>query len=298
MGGSDSDAMHQVDRITRPELGGGCLSTSGCFTFYPYQSSGLSAWTNVGFANYHGGTLSIRKPFSNGMSFDFNYTLSHSIDNGGAPESGGGTHSGLMLHPFDYRAFRGSSDFDIRHNVNANVLYELPFGRGQKFLGNAPGWVNQMVAGWQISSIMRYRTGLPSAVAYNALWPTNFGFTTIGYPVESYEAKVQFNDLGNPSLFPSTVDSAANWLPMYPGTVGPRASVRLDDLLNFDMAVAKAFLMPWEGHRLQFRAEAFNAFNNVNFLNLEIDASSPGNFGQFTSTAPPRVMQFALRYEF
>jgi hypothetical protein len=98
-------------------------------------------------------------------------------------------------------------------------------------------------------------------------------------------------------VFPS-VTEAANWKPMYPGEVGTRAAIRLDDLLNFDIAVSKAFRMPGEGHRLQFRAEAFNAFNNVYFFNPNLDANSPSNFGQFTRAGAPRVMQFALRYEF
>ena len=68
--------------------------------------------------------------------------------------------------------------------------------------------------------------------------------------------------------------------------------------MNFDIAVAKAFYLPWEGHRLQFRAEAFNAFNQVSFVNPSLDANTPSNFGQFTSAMAPRVMQFALRYEF
>ena len=64
------------------------------------------------------------------------------------------------------------------------------------------------------------------------------------------------------------------------------------------MAVTKSFGLPWQGQRLQFRAEAFNVFNNVNFTNLSLDANSPGSFGQFTATGPARVMQFAVRYEF
>ena len=85
---------------------------------------------------------------------------------------------------------------------------------------------------------------------------------------------------------------------MLPGEVGTRAAVRLDNFVNTDLAVTKVFRMPIEGHRLQFRAEAFNAFNNVNFTNLTLDANSPSSFGQFTQAAPARVMQFALRYEF
>jgi hypothetical protein len=274
------------------------MSSGGCYTFYPRQSSGASMWTNTGFSSFNGGTLSIRRPFSRGFSFDFNYTLSHAIDNGGGPEAGGGTHAGIMLNPFDYRAFRGSSDFDIRHNVNANALYELPFGKGKALFSNAPGWANQFVGGWQLSTIMRYRSGLPTAIAYTGLWPTNFSFNTIAYPVDpNYNSAIGFNEFGNPSVF-SSVREAGNWRPMYPGEVGARAPIRLDDLINFDMAVAKAFVMPWEGHRIQFRAEAFNAFNNVTFLNANLDANSPSNFGQFNTAGPPRVMQFALRYEF
>jgi hypothetical protein len=56
--------------------------------------------------------------------------------------------------------------------------------------------------------------------------------------------------------------------------------------------------MPWEGHRIQFRAEAFNAFNNVNFFNPSLRLDRPSTFGEFQNVMPARVMQFALRYEF
>ena len=67
---------------------------------------------------------------------------------------------------------------------------------------------------------------------------------------------------------------------------------------NFDIALAKSFSLPWEGHRLQFRAEAFNAFNNVNFYNPNLSVASSAVFGEFQNAAPARVMQLALRYEF
>jgi hypothetical protein len=56
--------------------------------------------------------------------------------------------------------------------------------------------------------------------------------------------------------------------------------------------------MPWEGHRLLFRAEAFNAFNHANFTNPSLNLQSPLTFGEFQGTMDPRSMQFALRYEF
>jgi hypothetical protein len=85
---------------------------------------------------------------------------------------------------------------------------------------------------------------------------------------------------------------------MYAGDVGSRAAIRLAGFLNFDIAVAKSFRLPFEGHRLQLRGEAFNALNHANFLNPSLDASSPSNFGEYTQNAGPRVMQLGLRYEF
>jgi hypothetical protein len=297
MGGSDADTVHELDRL-RSSRFPNCISVTGCYTFYPTQASGMSMWTNAGYSNFHGGTFSLRKAFRQGFSFDVNYTLSHSLDNGIAPEAGGGSAGGIMLNPYDFDAFYGDSDFDIRHNINSNVLLDLPFGQGKKFLGTASGFVDQVVGGWQVTGIFRYRSGLPTAVAYSGLWPTNFSFTTLADPTGEYDAEVQFNDLGNPSIFANTGDAAAVWQPMRPGETGTRAAVRLDDFYNTDLAITKTFRMPMSDHRLQFRAEAFNLFNNVNYTNISLDASSPNSFGQFTEASPARVWQFAVRYEF
>jgi hypothetical protein len=71
----------------------------------------------------------------------------------------------------------------VRHNVNSNVLFELPFGRGKAMLGNAGDLTEALVGGWQLSTIFRYRSGLPTSVAYSGLWPTNFSFTTLADPI-------------------------------------------------------------------------------------------------------------------
>jgi hypothetical protein len=69
-------------------------------------------------------------------------------------------------------------------------------------------------------------------------------------------------------------------------------------MLLSDMAVVKLFPLPWEGQRITFRAEAFNVFNNVNYSNPSLSLQAPGTFGEFQAVGDPRVMQFALRYEF
>ena len=297
---SDTDTLNQADRLTtvNGKSFPNCISATGCYTFYTPQSSGLNTWGNNGAATYHGATITLRKPLSKGVSFDFNYTLSHSIDRGGGAESGAGSYGGIMLDPYDNRAYRGSSDFDARHNINANVLYELPFGKGKMLLKNAKPLVNELVGGWQISLISRYRSGLPSSLFYGGVFPTNFSFGAIAYPISSYSyGTTTYDQKGNPSVFSSTTQ-ASNWLPMYAGSVGTRAAIRLAGLLNFDIAVAKAFQLPWENQRIQLRGEAFNAFNNVNFYDPVLDATSTTTFGEYQFAQPGRVMQFGLRYEF
>jgi hypothetical protein len=177
------------------------------------------------------------------------------------------------------------------------VLLDLPFGRGKAFLSNAGGLTDALVGGWQVSTIFRYRSGLPTAVSYTGLWPTNFSFSTLAYAVGDYDEEVQVTKNGVPGLFQDPNAAAKNWLPMLPGEVGTRGAIRLDDYFNTDLSLTKVISLP-NRHRIQFRAEAFNLLNNVNFTRLTLDASQPATFGQFTETTPARVMQFALRYEF
>ncbi len=84
------------------------------------------------------------------------------------------------------------------------------------------------------------------------------------------------------------------------GLIGPRNIFRADDFFNTDLALGKRFQLPMEGHSIQFRWELFNAFNNVNFSLSQIQRryDRPAVLGQYRNVESPRVMQFALRYEF
>jgi hypothetical protein len=298
-GGSYLDILHVLDRV--PDAfgtgAGTCASRTGCYTFFARQGSSMPTWMNAGNAAFHAATISIRRAFKAGFQFDFNYTLSHSIDNASAAEGGAGQSGAVIQNIFDQGEFRGSSDFDIRHNITANFVYELPFGRGKMLLRNSSPWLNQVVGGWQLSSILRYASGLPSIVQGNYTWNTNYWQNSLAIPASAFHEKPGIDSSGNPGLFAST--SASNsFADQYPGQTGTRALLRLDSTKNVDLALAKSFQLPFEGQRIQFRAEAFNAFNLVNFIQPSLALYSPSTFGEFTATTPPRVMQFALRYEF
>jgi hypothetical protein len=288
-----------VDRIqgqyTAP---GTCASKFGCYTFFAPQMSSMPTWMNAGSANYDAATVSLRRAFSSGLSFDFNYTLSHSIDNASAAEGSSGQDGAVIQNIFKPGQFRGSSDFDIRNQANIDVVYELPVGKGKPFWNNAPGWANEIFGGWQISTIARFASGLPSVIGGNQTWDVNYWQGTLAMATGPYRVTNGYDSAGNPGVFANT-NAYTSFADAYPGSAaGTRALVRLAGMKNFDIGVAKSFPLPWEGHSIQFRAEAYNAFNNVNFIQPSLSLQNPSGFGEYQSTMPPREMQFALRYEF
>ena len=202
--GSDLDALNDLDRAPLGEVPELHLVT-GCNTVFAMQNAGMSMWIQRGLRQLprrHSHRPQGR--CSSGVSFDFNYTLSHSIDNSSAAESGAGNGGAIVQDSFDFGAFRGSSDFDIRHNITANGLAELPFGKGKAFFGNAPGWVNQFIGGWQISTVMRYRSGLPTTIQNNGVYPTNYLTSAIAIAkpgATAPESGMTYNQNGNPSVF-------------------------------------------------------------------------------------------------
>jgi len=252
---------------------------------------------SVGRAAYNSLSISLRRALSNGFSYDFNYTWSHSIDLGSASESGAGQQGAAIQNIYNISEFRGSSDFDIRHNITADFLYELPIGKNKALFRNAPGWLDQIVGGWHVASVIRYRTGLPTAVGGDLAYNANYWLSSLAIMTTPVKSSVQIDQNGNPSIFGST-NASNNFEDELPGHSGTRAAVRLAPFFNTDLTLAKTFRLPMENQRVQFRAEAFNAFNNVNFTNPSLTLQSPLTFGEFQSVMPARTMQFALRYEF
>jgi len=297
-GGSYLDCLHALDRnITSSYNPGTCLSVTGCYTFFPRQGSSMPTWMNSGTAAYHALTVSLRRRFSRGLSFDFNYTWSHSIDDGSAAESGAGEQGAAIQNIFNRREFRGSSDFDMRHNITGNVLYGLPFGKGKALFHDAPGWANAIIGGWQVSGLTRFRTGLPTTVAGGLEYNANYWLSSLAIVTGPVKTGKHIDQNGNPSIF-ATTSASNSFADELPGHTGTRAAVRLASFFNTDMAVTKGFQLPRESQRIQFRAEAFNVFNNVNFTNPSLALTAPSTFGEYQGVMDPRVMQFALRYEF
>ena len=279
-----------------------CYTVTGCFTFFAPQSSANPSWTNAGNANYHALIVTIRRPLTKGFGFDLNYTWSHAIDNGSTAASNAGQFGGVLQNAFLPGQNRGDSDYDLRHQINANVVYELPFGRSKRYLSAAPLWLDEVAGGWQVPSLLRLQSGLPSYINGNGVFNTNYWQSSLAVPngTAPTTGTSVTDQTGAPSLFAST-NATDFFQDAYPGQSGQRAIIRMPWQRNVDLAVTKNFRLPGtEAFQpaLQFRAEAFNIFNFVNYTTASLALTSPNNFGEFQTAADARVLQLALRLSF
>ena len=312
--GNESTAIQVIDQVGFPDANnsdivyhgncGAALGADNPNCYVNSQYAALFAWRSIGTASYHALQVSLRKKLSHGAQFDLNYTFSKSIDLESDAERvdvlGSGS-LGLIQNAWDPRQSRAVSDFDTPHQINANWIIELPFGKGKRFAGSAHGLGEAVLGGWQLSGLARWTSGFPVSVLNGATWPTNWDFapnaTQIG-PVKTGTTKTP----GVVSLFPDPAAALSAFRLTYPGESGTRNSLRGDGFAGLDMGLSKRWNMPWaESHSLQFRWEVFNVLNLTRFDVQSIDTNidSAASFGNYTGLLTnPRVMQFALRYEF
>jgi hypothetical protein len=253
--------------------------------------------TNLGASTYNGMLLSLRKRYSQNLQFDFNYTLSHSIDNQSSVVNT--VVGGLVCDLTDLRVCRGNSDFDVTHLFNSNWVYDLPLGKGQRFFTGASKVADYIIGGWTVTGIFAARSGLP--------WNPTTGSYPVSFVVDSPAVQTSSEvPTGNVNISGSSIQffddpTAAKALFRNPdgGEVGNRNSLRGPAFWNVDLTIQKVFKMPYaESHDLKFQCSMFNAFNHNSFglPSTNINSSAFGRISSSASTA--REVQFALRYEF
>jgi hypothetical protein len=279
----------------------------GADAFFNKQFKSLYAWRSRGTANYNALQVSLHKRMARGLQFDFNYTYSKSIDIMSDAErvTEWGGLGGQVINSWDPNARRAVSDFDLTHQINANWVFELPFGRGRALGRNVNKGLDALIGGWQLSGLARWTSGFPGTVANGGTWPTNWqlGGGALETGAISTGTTVNPSD-GTISLFKDAQGATGigAFRHAFPGESGDRNQIRGQGFAGLDLGLSKRWTMPWrEAHSLQFRWEVFNVPNlhrfDVQSANLNIDSGSA--FGLYTGLLTnPRVMQFALRYEF
>jgi hypothetical protein len=297
--GNETNALYELDL---PGNGTGAGDTYPAYRFYHDQYSALYAWRSIGQSSYHALEVSLRQHFGEGVEADFNYTYSHSIDWTSQAErlnTSGGNNGAQIINSWKPDQLRGTSDFDMTHQLNANWIWDLPVGRKRRFLANSNRTVDAFLGGWQLTGILRWTSGLPYAVDDGSRWPTNWdieGFATLpkhipGSALRRGKGQQRYAD---PTL-------VYNYFRMaYPGESGTRNPLRGDGAYDWDAGLNKTFQLYDRAH-LQIRWETFNLTNSVRFDPQSISSSidSGGSFGYaFTALNQPRVMQVAARIEF
>jgi len=317
---NETTGLYGLDCSGIPSLGGtftgndcagyplsGYLPQGGEYTYYNPQYASLYMFRSMGTSNYNALQLTLDKKMSHGLQFTFNYTFSKSIDLSSDASRVGtiGGNSSQIQNAWSPYQFRAVSDFDATHQINANWIYELPFGRGRAFGHDVNRFVDAVVGGWQTSGLARWTSGFPFSVLNGYNWATDWELSGNGNQIGPVKTGT-YHDASDPTIVSAFANGSASqnsFSEPFPGQSGQRNNLRGPGFFSLDMALSKSWTMPWsEGQALKFRWEVFNVLNAVRFDPLSINATldySGSTFGQYTRLATnPRVMQFALRYEF
>jgi hypothetical protein len=282
-------------------LGQATVSVGQLLRPYPQFTAFNTVHSTSGSSTYHSLQVRLERRFKNGMTFLTSYTFSKLIDDG-APGSEttymGENPSFQDLNNRRLERSLGSQNVD-QHFVTSFV-YELPFGRGKRFLSGAHGPINSLAGGWQINGILTLQDGIPlsifaasnptlGALGSGTLRPNNNGHSA----AKSGPIEERLNTYFDTSVFsqpaPFQFGNTARTLP----------DVRAPGIADLDISAIKDTKFK-ERFTLQFRAEFFNSLNHPNFGLPNTTFGSPG-FGTISSisaSAPARIIQLALKMYF
>ncbi|MBI1354815.1 MAG: hypothetical protein GC160_10740 [Acidobacteria bacterium] len=237
-------------------------------------------------ANYNALVTRLEKRFTKGFTFLTSYTWSHNIDNNTQFLDTGLSN---VANVYDRSAERATANINMRHNFTTSVTWELPFGRGRTFGSSWNSAADAILGGWQVGGILSLRTGFPFEVTFPGD-PQNTGTTNRG-------DRIADGKLDNPTIN-NWFDQSA-FVISAPGVYGTTARNVLNGpgAKSFDFMLGKRFRMPWEGHTVQLRFEAFNFTNTPRFgqPNGGMLSASTGTINQADE---PRRIQFGLKYLF
>ena len=287
-----------------------CANINGVdtpYAFYNKEFSALYAWSSLGTSSYNSGQFMLRSRQMHGLQFDFNYVYSKSIDIGSDSERVP-TFGGLsaIINTWNPQQMRGASDFDVRHQINANWVYDLPFGHGRRYGHDWNRFVDTILGGWELAGIYRWTSGFPFSIDAGGTYNTNFQLEGKAVQIGQVHQGLTYVG-GQPFAFNlGGADPTAYWqsvlrLP-YPGESGQRNNFRGQGFFGIDAGINKNFRFT-ERHILRFSAYAYNLTNSVRFdaatLTNNSAFTNPTTIGLYSGTlTKPRVMEFALRYQF
>jgi hypothetical protein len=222
-----------------------------------------------------------RKRLTHGLMFEGSYTYARAREIG-------------MNHQnsYDIEASWALASYDVKHRFVFSYLYELPFGQGRRFASGATGLVNALIGGWQFNGITTMQSGTPLSITANntagifgaRTQPNNNG----GDPRLSGPVEDRLNRYFDTTVYSQPAAFTFGNEPIFSPVL------RAPSLTNFDLSFFKNFDIRG-AMKAQFRFEALNAFNTVQFSGPNTSVTST-SFGVITGQAnAPRQLQFGLK---
>lgn len=267
--------------------------------------------SSIGNSNFHAVQVRAERRFRRGLSFISSYTWSKSIDDNQGISAAADASNFFAQDARNLRAERALSDYDVSHRWVFSYVYDLPFGRGQRFALNNSA-AKALLSGWQLTGIFTFQGGRPFTVysgrdesntAGGSDRPNLIGDWRVAKPGPGR----WFNPctrLANGSLRNCAAGDQPAWEINAVGAFGNagRNILRGDQLKNVDFGLYRGFRLS-ERQSLQFRAEFFNLTNHPNFALPNASAAS-ASFATIaraafqSQTGAQRQIQFALKYVF
>jgi hypothetical protein len=269
----------------------GLSSTGALVTVRPFPQYGdIQYQSQDASSNYNAFQASLRRRSANGLTMLVSYTFSKAIDTASSTNN---STTGTQKFPqdiYNLAAERALSDFHRKHQFSGSFNYELPFGRGRRFLADARGVTEALLGGWQVNGILTLLSGRPFTPQFSAPDIAQQRPDLVGDPYSNIPAGLLFN----PGAFAEPLATAA--APDLYGDAGRNILIG-PEFKNLDLSLSKTFRLVGDT-RLQFRAEAFNVLNTVNYQ-VPVFQLDRSDVGRPTSTAnEAREFQFAFKLLF
>jgi hypothetical protein len=270
----------------------------------PYPQFGtIEGVRGASVSNYNSLQLQVNHRFTHGLTFNANYVWSHFLDDQDSAGWGGRGGTQVYQNAYNPGANYGNSNFDVRNAVKGSLVYQLPVGKGRRFL-NSNSYLDAVIGGWQTSATMLVHGGQP----YTVVTATNNSAADNPNAGGSDNASQFPNLIGNPHLSHPTIQNwynVAAFAQPVPGTFGDEGRNTLvgPDLSEVDFSLGKNFALK-EGIGLQFRIDGYNIFNHPSFAipNTGVAFASDGtptSSSTITSTTiGPRAFQLNARISF
>ncbi|MDZ4800319.1 MAG: carboxypeptidase regulatory-like domain-containing protein [Bryobacteraceae bacterium] len=285
--GRKLDASNSSINQVRPEL----LAAGNAQIRRPYPQFGNVTLISPFWGNsaYHAMNLKVEKRFSDGLTFLVTYGFAKFMDDVTAANELGAVGGGIQNH-YDRRSEWSRSGNDIRNRVAASSTYELPFGRGRKWMSR--GVLATLAGGWNLGAIVTLQSGPP------------LGLVTQVNNTNSFNPGSQRVDVLRDPTLPKNERSVDRWFDTAAvaqpaqftfGNSG-RAILESPGLAVVNLSMLKNFVIT-ERWNVQFRAEAFNALNRANFDDPGRALGAP-TFGVINAASDPRNLQLGLKLQF